>query len=322
MAPCNEKLEFPVEIKSPERYAGAVYEQDLVRNVTGPAIRPGGLSLTDRAMEFCDFPENSRILDAGCGCGTTVKHLRNRWSLRAMGIDISQKLLSEGGASETLPLIRGEAAVMPWKSGSMDGITCECVLSILPEPEKTLGEYHRVLKSGGYLIVSDIFLRADSSAYACSRSDSARMLSADSQSGSPSQSITGQPSQSIAGGTSKTLSGLTSRTVCSPPSVSSSGSPSRETEAVRRQVPYNSCFAGAVDRDTRRQQIESAGFTILLWEDHTKLLKELAARFVFEHGSLSKFRELILPTGCAGGSPGNINSGKPGYSLTIGVKKL
>ncbi len=76
----------------------------------------------------------------------------------------------------------------------------------------------------------------------------------------------------------------------------------------------------AVSRDKQRQQIESAGFSILLWEDHTKLLKELAARFVFEHGSLEKFHQLILPCGCNGDFAGDLKRGKPGYSLTIAVK--
>ena len=231
----------------------SVYEEAHVRSVTGPTIRPGGFALTDRAMAFCGFPERSRILDAGCGCGATVRHLLSRWSLTATGVDLSQRLLADRLQDEPLDLIRADAGKLPIGTATMDGLTCECALSIMPEPETVLREYHRVLKSQGYLILADIYLR--------------------------------EASPRLCG-----------------------------------SLPINACFSGAVTREERTHQIEAAGFSILLWEDHTKLLKELAARFVFELGSLKKFWEHILPCGCSGAAADLIKQGKPGYSLLIAQK--
>ena len=246
------------EVKTAGGSGIAIYEQELMREVTGPAIRPGGLALTDRAMEFCGLAPESRVLDAGCGCGTTVGHLRERWGLAATGVDISTRLLSEGRQSGNLPLARGEISGLPTRSGVLDGLVCECVLSILPDPEKALREFRRVLKEEGFLILSDICLREEQG-------------------------------------------GPTAR--C--PNISS---------------PVSSCFSGAVSTQARSGQLESAGFSILLREDHTKLLKELAARFVFRHGSLKKFWQEILPCGCNADTEGFLAAGKPGYALWIARK--
>ncbi|SCY21092.1 DVU_1556 family methyltransferase [Desulfoluna spongiiphila] len=231
----------------------SVYEEDHVRSVTGPTIRPGGFALTDRAMAFCGFPERSRVLDAGCGCGATVRHLQRRWGLTATGVDLSQRLLADRLQDGPLELIRGDAGRLPIGTDTMDGLTCECALSIMPDPKAVLQEYHRVLKPKGYLILTDIYLRA-------------------------------------------------------------------ESPRLCGSLPINACFSGAVTRDERTRQIEAAGFSILLWEDHTKLLKELAARFVFELGSLKKFWEHILPCDCSGKTGDLIRQGKPGYSLLIAQK--
>lgn len=53
--------------------------------------------------------------------------------------------------------------------------------------------------------------------------------------------------------------------------------------------PVPCCFAGASDLTTVRSLINMAGFTITSLEDHSRLLRETAARFVFEHGSLHGF---------------------------------
>jgi ubiquinone/menaquinone biosynthesis C-methylase UbiE len=38
-------------------------------------------------------------------------------------------------------------------------VLCECVLSLTPDPGKVLGEFFRILDPGGYLILSDLYLR-------------------------------------------------------------------------------------------------------------------------------------------------------------------
>jgi len=240
---------------NPQQYC-RLYEQDAVRAITGPAIRPGGLVLTDRAAGFCGFSQGAKIADIGCGCGTTVNHLRGTYGFSASGVDMSEMLLAEGRRAGDLPLIQASAGQLPYRDNVLDGLFCECVLSIVPDPEAVLREFHRTLKPGGHLIISDIYLR------------------------------------------------------CPPP------------DNRLKNFPVTSCFNGAVSEDMRIGQINAAGFGILLWEDHTRLLKEMAAQFVFEHGSLAEFWARMLPCGCGGTETADaIWNAKPGYYLLVAVKK-
>jgi len=63
----------------------------------------------------------------------------------------------------------------------------------------------------------------------------------------------------------------------------------RSFDAVEGAWPVPCCFAGATDLETVRSLVVDAGFSITLLEDHSRLLRETAARFVFAHGSLHGF---------------------------------
>ncbi len=120
----------------------------------GDAWRPGGLELTERAMERCFFPVGACLLDVGSGRGATVRHLRERYRMNAWCLEQSLEALAAGPAGRG---IRGVAQDLPLASAILDGVFCECVLSLLPFPEKALNEFNRVLKAGGRLVVTDLY---------------------------------------------------------------------------------------------------------------------------------------------------------------------
>jgi SAM-dependent methyltransferase len=61
----------------------------------------------------------------------------------------------------------------------------------------------------------------------------------------------------------------------------------------RPQWPVRCCFSQAVDLATVAEMVTVAGFEVLVLEDHTRLLKQTAAEFVFAHGSLLAFWEAV-----------------------------
>ena len=131
-----------------------------MREVTGTAIRPGGLRLTDLAVDFCRFAAGAQVLDVGCGAGATVEHLWGRYGFDAVGVDISGTLLAEGLArNPALALTEAPAEELPFADESRDGVLCECVLSLLEDPPGALAEFRRVLRRNGYLILSDMYSR-------------------------------------------------------------------------------------------------------------------------------------------------------------------
>ena len=136
--------------------------QQLTRpEIMGDLLRPGGLTLTDRAQALCALPAGARVLDVGCGMGATVKHLSERYHLCGLGVDASAQPLAEGRkryGAQPLLLARGER--LPIADAQLDGVIAECSLSVMDDAAQALREFQRVLKGGGMLILTDIYARS------------------------------------------------------------------------------------------------------------------------------------------------------------------
>lgn len=131
------------------------YESPAMQASLGPALRPGGLTLTRRALALCLLPREARILDAGCGRGASLELLRGFAGYHAVGLDPSLSLLAE--ASGRGPVLAGRAEALPFLDGAFDAVLCECALSLIPDRDAALAEFARVLAPDGCLIVSDIY---------------------------------------------------------------------------------------------------------------------------------------------------------------------
>jgi arsenite methyltransferase len=82
------------------------------------------------------------------------------------------------------------------------------------------------------------------------------------------------------------------------------------------------CLQGAVDRETVEKRVADAGFDLLLWQDHTPLLKQLAAHLVWTYGSLDAFWSALGRTDTTEktNAGGVACSSRPGYYLAIARK--
>ena len=120
-------------------------------------LRPGGVELTARLLELGAFSDGSRLLDAGCGTGASMRYLAGTGRLQAVGVDDSPTLLQAAhGRSPELPLVRASLERLPFARGSFDGVLCECVLS-QTQADAVLAEFGRVLRPGGLLLISDLY---------------------------------------------------------------------------------------------------------------------------------------------------------------------
>ena len=61
-------------------YTSRPYESPALREAIGPALRPGGLDLTERAARYCGLAAGDLVLDVGCGIGATAAFLKDRSS--------------------------------------------------------------------------------------------------------------------------------------------------------------------------------------------------------------------------------------------------
>jgi ubiquinone/menaquinone biosynthesis C-methylase UbiE len=232
-----------------------VYEQGPLLEVAGETIRPGGLTLTDRALEFCALPIGSRVLDVGCGPAASIEHLRVKHQLEAIGLDPSEMLLRLGRRRDpALRLIQSPGEYLPVANDQFAAVLTECSLSVMRNSDRALAEFWRVLRAGGYLILSDIYAR-------------------------------------------------------NPDGI----------EALR-SLPIDSCLCGAVSQAEIIDRVESAGFRVLLWEDHTSALNVFAARLIWSNGSLQQFWCRATARADATDIQTAIAHSKPGYYLLIAQK--
>ncbi len=117
--------------------------------------RPGGFIITERAISYCAFQKSAKLLDIGCGSGTTVNYLQQKYGFEAFGIDVD---LQNGQAN----LIKATAEQIPFPNSSKDGVIMECSLSLMKNQPVVLQECLRVLKPNGKLIISDMYARGES----------------------------------------------------------------------------------------------------------------------------------------------------------------
>jgi SAM-dependent methyltransferase len=143
-----------------------LYESPTLQAVMGPALRPGGLELSRRALSFCDLPDDSPVVDIGCGTGVTVGFLIRDCRLKACGLERSPAMLGQARNREPdLPLIQGTANRLPFRDNCLSAVLCECVLSLVEDTAGAWYELHRVLRAGGYLVVADVYARAPEHAH-------------------------------------------------------------------------------------------------------------------------------------------------------------
>lgn len=116
---------------------------------------PTELALIDELLKRC--PTGSRILDAGCGQGrpilTTLAEATD-----AVGIDLSRRQLELAReVTPATPLMQGDVAKLPLESNTVDAIVALHTVIHIPAvlQSTVIGEFARVLRPGGWLLVSD-----------------------------------------------------------------------------------------------------------------------------------------------------------------------
>ncbi|WP_316901102.1 DVU_1556 family methyltransferase [Pseudodesulfovibrio indicus] len=131
-----------------------LWEREALHEAAGPTLRPGGFELTDRAAGFIGAVPGWTVLDVGAGLGATVSRLRSRFGVRAFGVEPSAGQLARAHGAAGLIRARGDA--LPFGAGRFDAVFCECVLSLFDDRAGGLAEFHRVLRPGGFLVLSDL----------------------------------------------------------------------------------------------------------------------------------------------------------------------
>ncbi len=92
-------------------------------------------------------------LDVGCGSGNYTIAMREA-GIRIAGLDLSAQMLSRAHAKcPALPVYRGRAEALPFRSGAFAGATCTFVHHHMDDPVAAFGEVRRVLAPGSRFVI-------------------------------------------------------------------------------------------------------------------------------------------------------------------------
>jgi ubiquinone/menaquinone biosynthesis C-methylase UbiE len=122
-------------------YDGSAMHRDLATTVAG----------------FVDLDGVRTLLDVATGTGLVLRALRDVAPdpLRMIGVDVSPGMLAVARAA--LPgavLLEADARRLPVADSSVDLVTCVTGLHLIPDTDRVLAEWARVLRPGGRAVTA------------------------------------------------------------------------------------------------------------------------------------------------------------------------
>jgi ubiquinone/menaquinone biosynthesis C-methylase UbiE len=122
-----------------------------------------GLEATVEIANLLEIGAADRILDIGSGIGGPARYFARRFGCRVTGIDltaefcdVARELTHWLGLDGTVRFVQGNALAMPFADGHFDGAYSMNVSMNIADKAKFYREIRRVLKPGGWLLLSEI----------------------------------------------------------------------------------------------------------------------------------------------------------------------
>jgi len=111
--------------------------------------------LVSKVLGSLSLPAGARLLDVACGPGHLLAEATSL-GLVVAGIDSSAAMLQTARTRcpPSACLVRGDALILPFKSGAFDVVTCSGLIEYVQEPSPLLQEILRVLKPGHRALVA------------------------------------------------------------------------------------------------------------------------------------------------------------------------
>ncbi|HTT14723.1 MAG TPA: class I SAM-dependent methyltransferase [Thermoplasmata archaeon] len=144
-------------------YRGVAMEGFIARWYTRTRGTPGQIAAwAQQAAELAsELPDGSAVLEVAPGPGFFAVELARSGRLRVSALEISHTFVeiareNARRAGVALAVTAGDAARMPFPSGTFDRIVCQAAFKNFARPQAAVDEMFRVLTPGGIALIEDM----------------------------------------------------------------------------------------------------------------------------------------------------------------------
>lgn len=128
-------------------------------------IHPGGRRSTEEIFRLAAFAPEQRVLDVGCGVGTTAIEIARRFGAGVTAVDISELMLSRArrnveraGMGSLVSVERGDILDLAYEDGAFDRVLAEAV-TMFVDRRRAAAELVRVCRPGGRVLATEFLWR-------------------------------------------------------------------------------------------------------------------------------------------------------------------
>lgn len=128
-------------------------------------IHPGGRTSTDALLARAGIGAADRVLDVGCGVGTTAIEIARDRGASVLATDISPIMLERAeanvrsaGVGHLVSVEEGDILALPFPDDAFDVVIAEAV-TMFVDRERAAAELARVTRPGGRVLATEFFWR-------------------------------------------------------------------------------------------------------------------------------------------------------------------
>lgn len=128
-------------------------------------IHPGGKPSSEELFQRADFASGQRVLDVGCGVGTTAIEVARRYEARVTAVDISPIMLERArsnvaaaGLEDKVTVESGDILAPRFPDGAFVRVIAEAVTMFVNRP-RAARELVRVCRPGGRVLATELLWR-------------------------------------------------------------------------------------------------------------------------------------------------------------------
>jgi ubiquinone/menaquinone biosynthesis C-methylase UbiE len=117
-------------------------------------------------LAFSALKEGDVVLDLGSGAGfdSFLAARKVGKTGRVIGVDMTPEMIAKArtnakaGGYDNVEFVLGDIEALPLPDNSVDVAISNCVINLVPDKEKVFQELNRVLRPGGWFMISDLVL--------------------------------------------------------------------------------------------------------------------------------------------------------------------